>query len=346
MMTTTTASVKNERQGSTGLIAGFVLAIAGIGAWIYQLGQGLQITGLNQQIVWGLYIAAFFTAVGAGAALLAAAGISEYYENLDLAERKRCLLLALACFFTGGMLIAVDLGNPIHTLLIATAGKFTSMMTWDFWLLALSVLVTLAYLLVFKSPSSRKLVGTLGILSALAVVIVEAWMLSRLAAHPMWQSGFTVITFLVGAAIAGLSIALVAGAGEHSLHGWLKGLLWISLGLVIIELLTGLVGGSDEVKLVTAGFTAPAFWWQIVLGIAVPLFLLNQKSKLWLAGTLALSGVVAEKVWLLAAGQAKPWLDLPEGVYTPSWVELVAVIGLAGLGYLVYRLLMVIFKPE
>ena len=78
MMTTTTASVKNEGKGSTGLVVGFVLAIAGIGAWIYQLGQGMQITGLNQQIVWGLYIAAFFTAVGAGAALLGIAGISEF----------------------------------------------------------------------------------------------------------------------------------------------------------------------------------------------------------------------------------------------------------------------------
>ena len=218
-----------------------MLAIVGIGAWIYQLGQGMQITGLNQQIVWGLYIAAFFTAVGAGAALLGIAGISEFYGMIDLVGRKHSLLLALACFFTGGILIAVDLGNPIRTLLIATAGKFTSMMTWDFWLLLVAVLITLVYLLVFKSASSRKLVGTFGVLSALAVVIVEAWMLSRLSAHPMWRSGFTVVTFLVGAAIAGVSIALIAGVGELNVRLWLKALLGVSLGLVVIELLTGLV---------------------------------------------------------------------------------------------------------
>ena len=149
---------------------------------------------------------------------------------IDLIDRKHSLLLALACFFTGGILIAVDLGNPIRTLFIATAGKFTSMMTWDFWLLLVAVLITLVYLLVFKSASSRKLVGTFGVLAALAVVIVEAWMLSRLSAHPMWRSGFTVVTFLVGAAIAGVSIALIAGVGEPKVRLWLKALLGSAWG--------------------------------------------------------------------------------------------------------------------
>ena len=30
----------------------------------------------------------------------------------------------------------------------------------------------------------------------------------------------------------------------------------------------------------------------------------------------------------------------------PTWIEILAVLGLAGLGYLVYRLLVLIFKPE
>jgi Ni/Fe-hydrogenase subunit HybB-like protein len=50
-------------------------------------------------------------------------------------------------------------------------------------------------------------------------------------------------------------------------------------------------------------------------------------------------GVLAEKVWLLAAGQAEPWLALPQGSYFPTWVEFLAVIGAISLGVIIYLLL-------
>jgi molybdopterin-containing oxidoreductase family membrane subunit len=143
-----------------------------------------------------------------------------------------------------------------------------------------------------------------------------------------------------------MSLALVAGFADEQLQNWLKLALWLGLVLVVVEVLTSLVGGGAEVGMILAGFAAPAFWWQVIVGLLVPIVLLVRKSYVWLAGVLAISGVVAEKVWTLAAGQAKPWLALPEGVYFPSWIELIAVIGLAALGILIYRLLILIFKPE
>jgi molybdopterin-containing oxidoreductase family membrane subunit len=71
-----------------------------------------------------------------------------------------------------------------------------------------------------------------------------------------------------------------------------------------------------------------------------------RKTYLWLAGILAVFGVLAERLWTLAAGQAIPRQALPQGSYFPSWVELISVIGLVALGMLVYRLLTMIFKPE
>ena len=63
---------------SIGWIAAGVLAVIGLAAWIYQLIAGMEVTGLGQQVVWGAYIAAFFTAAGAGAGLLALAGVNAY----------------------------------------------------------------------------------------------------------------------------------------------------------------------------------------------------------------------------------------------------------------------------
>ena len=60
-MTTTTREMNKQEGFPAGvMIASIVLAVIGIGAWIYQLVQGMAVTGLGNQVVWGMYIAGFF----------------------------------------------------------------------------------------------------------------------------------------------------------------------------------------------------------------------------------------------------------------------------------------------
>ena len=342
-MTTSTIPMKKS---NVALIVTCIIALAGIGAWIYQLIVGMQTTSLGQQIVWGLYISVFFTAIGAGAALLALTGVSEFIPLFPVSARARNLALSLASFIIGALLIAMDVGNPIRLWRVITAFRFSSGMVWDFWLLIVAGVVALVYLLVVKGTKPQKALAIIGILTGAAVVIAESWMLSTEAvhSHPMWGSVFTVVTFLLGAVIAGMSIALVAGSAGPGLQGWLQVALWLSLVFLVLDVLTGLVGESAEIGLVLAGFAAPFFWLQIIVGLILPIVLLMRKTYLWLAGILAVFGVVAERVWSLAAGQAIPRLELPQGIYFPSWVEIIAVIGMVALGMLIYRLLIMIFK--
>ncbi|MCB8925162.1 MAG: polysulfide reductase NrfD [Ardenticatenaceae bacterium] len=342
-MTTTTVTMKKD---NTGLIAALILALVGIGAWVYQLTAGMQVTGLGNQIVWGLYIAAFFTAVGTGAGLLVLTGVSEYLPVIPSEKRVRTLYLSFSSLVVGGLLITLDVGNPVQIWRIITAFKFSSMMTWDFWLLAIAAVVVLVYLLAARGNKAQKVWGMLGILSGMVVVIVEGWMLSAQAAHPMWGSGLTVLTFLLGAGIAGISVALLGDMTNEKLLGWLKVALGLSLVFAVVEVLTGLVGGEEEISLVLTGFAAPAFWLQLVVGLLVPMALLARKTSVGLAAILAVFGVLAEKVWMLAAGSAFPWMPGQQGVYSPSWVEIVAVIGMVAIGVLIYRLLPVLFKTE
>ena len=93
------------------LIIAILLALIGIGAWVYQLVAGMKVTGLGHQIVWGLYIAAFFTAVGAGAGVLVLTGVSEYVPLIPAVERVRVLYLSLASLVVGGLLITLDVGK-------------------------------------------------------------------------------------------------------------------------------------------------------------------------------------------------------------------------------------------
>lgn len=345
-MTTSELSMKKNNSTLITIIIPVLLALAGVGAWVYQLNQGMQTTGLTQQIVWGVYIAAFFTAIGAGAALLALTGAAEYFPLFAGINRARNLRLALTSFIIGVCLITMDVGNPFQIWRIITGFRFSSLMTWDLWFLFAAGIVTLVYLFSVKSDKPQKGLGALGIAAAIAVVAVEGWMLSTMPSRPFWGSAYTVLSFLLGAIIAGISIILAAGDARENTQNWMKIALWLSLALVVIDVLTGVVGGSAEVGLILGGFAAPFFWFQIILGVLLPIGLLTRKKYEWLAGILAIFGVVAEKIWMLAAGEAKPWLALPEETYFPTWVEIIAVIGMVALGVLVYRGLSKIFKSS
>jgi molybdopterin-containing oxidoreductase family membrane subunit len=343
MMATTAQAfdVKRERIPATYLVIAVILALAGIAAWIYQISAGMSVTNLGQQVVWGLYIAAFFTAVGAGASLLFLVGVSEFRPILLLSARRRALSLALAAFIAGGFLITMDVGSPLNLWRLIAGLRFSSMMTWDFWLLVLAGLVTLVYLWQARASQPAKALGWLGILSGIAVVAVEGWMLSVLAARPMWGSGLTLVSFLLGAAVAGLGLGTIFfSAHSDQLRTGLTLALWLSLLLVLAEVLTGLLSGEPrtlaEIRLLVAGPAAVIFWLQVVAGLLIPLALLRIGS--WTAaGILAVLGVLAEKVWLLTVGQTQPWLALPQGSYLPSWVEALAVLGVIAIGWLIYR---------
>jgi dimethyl sulfoxide reductase membrane subunit len=350
-MVTTTQSIKTQGAVASPWLWIYILAaLAGFSAWIYQLVVGMEVTALGQQVVWGMYIAAFFTAVGAGAVLLAMTGLSEFGLVLTLENRLQSLSLALSSFVVGGILIAMDVGNPLALWRVVSGFEFSSMMTWDFWLLVIAGIIALIYLLQARSGQPQKLLGGLGLVAAVAVVTAEGWMLTTLESRSMWGSGVVVLSFLVGAMIAGGSVAVLAQpAAATRLRLFLTATLGLSLMLLLVEVFTGLLSGSPrslaEIRNLLNGAPAPIFWFHLFGGIALPLILLRSGMIRWAAG-LALAGVLAEKLWLLAAGQAEPWVNLPVGAYFPSWVEFVAVIGMAAFGFVVYQGLTVILKEK
>ncbi len=341
-MATTAKHVEQKASGTPLIAVGIaaILGIVGLAAWVYQLTQGMQVTGLNQQVVWGLYIAAFFTAVGGGAALVALAGLSAFTPILSAAARVKALVLSLAAFFAGAVFIAMDVGNPLQIWRVITSFRFNSLMTWDFWLLAIAAVVAIICLLQARSGGANKVLGALAIAAGVVVVAVEGWMLSTLAAHQLWGSGFTVVAFLVNAAVAGFGLAALVFPKNEPLRKLLLAALGLSAVLVAAEVLSGLVSQNprvaQETRLLLTGAGAPVFWLHVVAGIVLPLALIALRRLLSLAGVLALIGVAAEKVWFLSAGQAEPLLPLESGSYLPSALELVAVIGIAGLAAVVF----------
>jgi molybdopterin-containing oxidoreductase family membrane subunit len=168
-------------------------------------------------------------------------------------------------------------------------------------------------------------------------------MLASQASHPFWGGGLIVISFLLSAAIGavGLSYFVLDKERTASLKNCLTYVLVGSLVLVAAEILTEALAGEprtrEVVKLVVA---EPLFWLHVVVGIVIPLLLLIGKSvsrtQALIAAALAIFGVLLEKTWVLAAGQAQPWLNLEVGSYFPTWIEIVGVVGMVALGVVLY----------
>lgn len=358
----TKLATAKQQVTSPSLVTWIVLAVIGVGgmalSWGLQLAQGMGITALGEQVVWGLYIAGFFTAMGAGAALVALTVLSEFVPVLPLTLRRHALLLALAGFVVGAILIAMDVGNPLNLWRILTAGRFTSLMTWDFLALVVTGLLTLVYLLVgwktAKSTAGTRTVGILAIIAAALLVIVEGWMLATLEARPLWTGGLTVVNFVVMALVGGLALAIMSWKEvAPRLSGLLTTGLWITLGLLLIELLTVLINNTvrpnPEVGLSLSGSLSGMLRIYLIVGLVLPLAILYwRKDLLWLriAAGLAILGVLAEKLWLLTAGQALPLLPLPQASYAPSLVEILGIVGAVALAILIYRVLIAVLKVE
>lgn len=326
-----------------------VLALAGIGTWIYQLVAGMQVTGLENGVVWGLYIAAFFTAVGGGAALLAIVGISEFKNNISPNAKSKMLILAITAFIVGGILITMDIGNPLQVFRLITSFNFESMMVLDFWFLAIGFLVALLFLFKLqKNGNAGKVFGVIAVIVATLLVAVEAFMLSIMAAHEMWGSGMTVLSFLISASVAGCALALLIVPKKESIRRMLLTVLVLSLIVTLAEVLTGVLTGNPETKsemmFVLSGGAAPFFWTQLIIGMLLPLFLLIKHVKPTAAALLAVVGVVLEKIWVLAAGQASHWMQESLNVYVPSVIECITAVGAVAIGVLLFELLMKFFN--
>ena len=125
-------------------------------------------------------------------------------------------------------------------------------------------------------------------------------------------------------------------------------------------------GGTETLGTLFNGVTSPFFWFEIIAGLLIPFCILvfsanRQRPKLViLASALVVVGVFFKRVWLLFtafvhpnvygapgissgssagvhAGATDIWSTL--GVYAPTWVEIVVVVGAVSLGALAFLVL-------
>lgn len=340
-----TTAIKSQprAQGFPWLIAFAVLAIVGLIAWIVQLTQGLDTLGINQAVVWGLYIAAFFVLAGLGSGLVILAALGDLNVVTELKGKRQSLLLAaIASYVAAGIAILMDIGKPERVLNILFSPNFKSMFVWDFYMLAISVVVAAVY---WYLGTQGKLLPIVAIVFASAVTIVEGWILSVTAGAPLWQNPMLPVVFFADGVIVAAAVLLFANVQLKSVKRILEVLLPIVIGLSVIEYVTVSYGGTPEAQqalaLMWTGSLAPLFWGALLVGMFVPFAMLvwggTGATTLKTASVLAILGVFGAKIAILIAGQALPFLRAPQ-TYTPTGVEFGGVVGVMAFAGLLFLL--------
>ncbi len=199
------------------------IALVGANAWAHQVAQGMAVTGMSDQVSWGLYIANFTFGVGlaAGAVMMVIpAYLYDDHEMHDVVLVGE--LLAIAAITVCLLFITADLGRPDRFWhIIPGVGRFNwpiSMLTWDVIVLNgyLALNLHVAGYMIYtrylgKRPSKRWYVPFvfLSIFWAISIHSVTAFLYSGLGGRPFWNSALLAPRFIASAFITGPAFVIL-----------------------------------------------------------------------------------------------------------------------------------------
>ncbi|MCK5166833.1 MAG: polysulfide reductase NrfD, partial [Rhodospirillaceae bacterium] len=111
-----------------------VFAAAGVGAAFYMETQGHVVTGMSNQIVWGIpHVFAVFLIVAASGALNVASMSSVFGKNIYKPLGRLSAIMALALLAGGLMVLVLDLGRADRLDLTYLKQNFKSIFAWNIY---------------------------------------------------------------------------------------------------------------------------------------------------------------------------------------------------------------------
>jgi len=354
-------------------IAG-VITLAGLIGAEHMESAGHWVTGMSNQVVWGVpHVFAIFLIVAASGALNTASIASVFGRDDYKPLARLSALLAIALLSGGLAVLVLDLGRPDRLIVAMTHYNFKSIFAWNIFLYIGFMFIVGIYLWMMFEPRMNRFsarVGTAAFIWRLVLTTGTGSIFGFLVAREAFDSAvmaplFVVMSLSFGTApplLIGMLIFWINGAAiDPALLRKLRRLLgFFVIGvayLVAVDHLTRLyVTGHHQLErfiLVDGGIYTLLFWGvQILLGTVVPAILLLlprfcQRGYLITAALLVVVGALAQVYVLIIGGQVFPLELFPgysvtstfyDGViahYTPSLAELALGMGGMGLAVLV-----------
>src|SRR3989338_7436100 len=315
------------------LAAGGLVAMAGLYAVYMMEHHGHIITGMNNQIVWGIpHVFAIFLIVAASGVLNVASIGSVFGKAVYKARAPLAGLLCIAMLAGGLTVLMLDLGRPGRIIVAATNYNITSVFAWNIVLYSGMFSLVAVYLWTmmerrmspWSKPAGFAVFGWRFVLTT-GTGLIFAFLTARQAyGSALLPPMFIVLSFAWG--LAGFHLAQLAiyAGDEETLDPAIlqrkKNLLGVfvigSLYMVASYHLTNLYfahqSGFELFILLDGGIYPALFWWgYVLLGNLLPLLLIylpgmSKARTAMAASLLVILGGFALLYVFIIGGQAYP----------------------------------------
>lgn len=351
------------------LVLGGLVMLGTLTAFFYLEHHGHVMTGMNNQIVWGLpHVFAVFLIVAASGVLNVASIGSVFGKKMYKARAPLSGLLAIAMLAGGLTVLVLDLGRPERLIVAMTHYNFKSIFAWNMIFYNGFFAIVGLYLLTLMdrrlNPWSKPL-GLLAFIWRLILTTATGSIFGFLVARAGYNSALYAPMFIIYSFAYGLAVFIVV---QSVMYKWnniqvdarilrrLKNLLAIfvaaSLYFTAVLHLTNMYFAKQwefERFLLLEGGIYPLLFWggQVLLGGILPLVLIfspasKHPATVFFAALLVVLGGHFQMYVTIIGGQAFPLDIFPgfaesssfyDGVvnsYTPSiWEFLLGIGGIA-----------------
>ncbi len=348
--TTSYSELDNNGLGYWGILAFFgLLVIGGLGAYNYMHHHGHYVTGMNNQIVWGMpHVFAIFLIVAAsGAANIATIGTvfgKQVYKPLG----RLSLLLAGSLLIGGLIVLLLDLGKIGNVIEMAKGAlNFKSIFAWNMILYSgfLAIIVVYLWTMMDRTKTSKSLYKPAGIVNMVwrfLLTMGTGSIFGFLVARQFYDAAilaplFIAASYVYGTAIYSLLLISTYRLTSRDIGDAVIKRLRYSLPLFIVAVLffewvrhlANLYATEHhgiESYILSGDQFSSLFWCgQILLGSVLPMILLwgpwfkNHNLALISASILAIIGGFIQLYIIIIGGQSFPLILFPNAEVSSSF---------------------------
>jgi len=338
--------IEGKSTGFWVLLGGLgLLIVLALGAVLHMEHSGHYVTGMSNQIVWGMpHVFAIFLIVAASGALNVASIGTVFGKPLYKPLGRLSGLLSIALLLGGLMVLVLDLGRPDRLIVAMTYYNFKSIFAWNIILYNGFLAITIVYLWLMMERKMNRYYQSAGYVAFVWRLILTTgtgsifgWLVAREAYDmALLAPMFIIMSFSYGLAV--FILVLMAAynwtnrpLGNAILYR-LKNLLGVFIAAVLyfvaVYHLSNLYATEhhsvERFILMDGGIYTTLFWLvQILLGSLVPLVMVYHPSigksrpAIATACALVIIGGLAQLYVLLIGGQAFP-LDMFPGYEVSS----------------------------
>jgi molybdopterin-containing oxidoreductase family membrane subunit len=321
--------------------------LAALGAFLHFEHSGHVVTGMDNQIVWGIpHVFAVFLIVAASGVLNVASIGTVFGKPVYKARAPLSGLLALAMMAGGLAVLAADLGRPDRLIVAMTHFNFKSIFALNMMFYSGFFAIVAAYLVTMMDRSLNdysKVLGFLAFFWRLALTTATGSIFGFLIARTAYGSALMAPMFIIYSFAYGLAAFLIV---QGSMYAWnkmqlderifarMKNLLAVFVGAALyftaVMHLTSLYFAKqidyERFLLLDGGIHTTMFWLgQVVIGGIVPLALIftagRSQTRVIAASVLVVLGGLAQMYVTIVGGQAFPLEMFPGYAVTSTFQD-------------------------